>query len=311
MSRLPTVITTSVVRSAHQGESHGGVYLVDLETATFDKVIDWNTCDIDWQGRGGDRGLRGIAFHNGKIFIAASDEILIYDTGFSRNGAIRNRYLRHCHEIFIYRDRLYLSSTGFDAVLEYDLQQKRFANGYFASLSGDNIFSVNAFDPESDAGPARGDMLHLNSVYADTDGLHIAGLGLPFIILIDATGAWQYGRLPPGTHNARPLHGNIIFNNTAANCISITRRDGTPVQSFPVPVYGTRELVNSGLPEDHARQGFARGLCVIEDGEYLVAGSSPSTISVYSVNCGAPPRRINLSMDVRNAIHGLEVWPFS
>ena len=40
MDKLPTVIATSVVRSAHQGESHGGVYLVDLETGeTSRKVV--------------------------------------------------------------------------------------------------------------------------------------------------------------------------------------------------------------------------------------------------------------------------------
>ena len=78
MQRLPTVITTSVIRSAHQGESHGGIYLVDLESGTATQKTDWNNCDIDWEGRGGDRGLRGIAFHGQDIYVAASDEIIIY-----------------------------------------------------------------------------------------------------------------------------------------------------------------------------------------------------------------------------------------
>jgi len=33
--------------------------------------------DIDWVGRGADRGLRGIVFYDGNIYIAASDEIFI------------------------------------------------------------------------------------------------------------------------------------------------------------------------------------------------------------------------------------------
>jgi hypothetical protein len=64
MDKLPRVIATSVVRSAHQGESHGGVYLIDLNSGQYDQVIDWNDESINWEGRGGDRGLRGIAFHN-------------------------------------------------------------------------------------------------------------------------------------------------------------------------------------------------------------------------------------------------------
>ena len=55
------LITTSVVRGSEQGESHGGVYIIELEKQDVRQVMDWNTTDIDWQGRGWDRGLRGIA----------------------------------------------------------------------------------------------------------------------------------------------------------------------------------------------------------------------------------------------------------
>ena len=57
-----------------------------------------------------------------------------------------------------------------------------------------------------------------------------------------------------------------------------------------------------------ARQGFGRGLCVVS--ERLVAGgSSPSTISLYDLHTGETVASVNLTMDIRNAIHGLEVWP--
>ena len=59
---MTTLIATSVVRGSRQGESHGGVYLLDLEQEKAALAIDWNTADIDWQGRGWDRGLRGISF---------------------------------------------------------------------------------------------------------------------------------------------------------------------------------------------------------------------------------------------------------
>ncbi|MFQ3227411.1 MAG: hypothetical protein ACI8RW_000796, partial [Porticoccaceae bacterium] len=40
------------------------------------------------------------------------------------------------------------------------------------------------------------------------------------------------------------------------------------------------------------------------------AGSSPSTISLYNVESKERIAAVNLTMDIRNAIHGLEVWPF-
>ena len=55
-ARLPAILCTTVVRSSHVGDSHGGVYLVDLETGKYEQKIDWNDGSIDWSGRGGGRG---------------------------------------------------------------------------------------------------------------------------------------------------------------------------------------------------------------------------------------------------------------
>ena len=58
---LPKVICTSVIRSSHRGEAHGGCYIVDIKTEKVTQVLDWHEKTINWEG-GGDRGLRGIAF---------------------------------------------------------------------------------------------------------------------------------------------------------------------------------------------------------------------------------------------------------
>ena len=68
--RLPRVLASSVVRGAQFGESHGGLYLVDLHTGSAEPKLDWSRADIDFQGRGGDRGLRGIAFYGERILVA-------------------------------------------------------------------------------------------------------------------------------------------------------------------------------------------------------------------------------------------------
>ncbi len=75
--RLPSFIVTSVVRGRKQGESHGGIYTVDFEKQACKQRVDWNTSEINFEGRGADRGPRGIAFHADDIFIAASDELFM------------------------------------------------------------------------------------------------------------------------------------------------------------------------------------------------------------------------------------------
>ena len=120
------LVATSVVRGSYQGESHGGIYLIDLASREVREALDWNKADIDWQGRGWDRGLRGIAFDGETVYIAASDELFAYTPGFRPIGSWRSPYLKHCHEISVWEKRLFLTSTGFDSILGFDLDKREF-----------------------------------------------------------------------------------------------------------------------------------------------------------------------------------------
>jgi len=46
------------------------------------------------------------------------------------------------------------------------------------------------------------------------------------------------------------------------------------------------------------------------DKDLVAVGSSPSTISIFDLANKKRLASVNLSMDIRNAIHGLEVWPY-
>lgn len=319
--QLPTVIASSVIRSAHQGDSHGGVYLIDLESGHFEQVIDWNTVNIDWEGRGADRGLRGIAFHNGEIYIAASDEVFVFDQSFKILRSHRNAYLRHCHETFLHNDTLYLTSTGFDSVLEFSIPAARFTRGFcfraVPGTGGQSRVSGRVFDPGAPGGPEPGDTVHINNVHAEAGGVFFSALRLSVLFSLAAGKAVPYASVPPGTHNARPLCWRdadyVLANCTEMNAVCLLDRQGRVERRFPIKMYAEGELLNTHLPKDHARQGFGRGLCVLESG-LIAAGSSPSTISVYDLNSGPETpgvvKTINLTLDIRNAVHGLEVWPF-
>ena len=95
--KLPTLIATSVVRGSEKGQSHGGVYLIDFQKTSTVQCIDWNDGSIDFTGRGWDRGLRGIEFYDGKIWIAASDELFCYDQKFKLVASFKNQYLSLIH----------------------------------------------------------------------------------------------------------------------------------------------------------------------------------------------------------------------
>ena len=77
-----------------------------------------------------------------------------------------------------------------------------------------------------------------------------------------------------------------------------------------VPRYALKYLENPEFDDGQiARQGFARGLAVLSD-SVVAGGSSPSTVVVYDLAGNRRLVSVNLSMEVRNAVHGLEVWPY-
>ncbi|MGB2318309.1 MAG: hypothetical protein ACPH10_06775, partial [Litorivicinaceae bacterium] len=115
--------------------------------------------------------------------------------------------------------------------------------------------------------------------------------------------------LPSGCHNAQPFKEGVLLNDTRSNAVRYVPRSGSEI-SQKVMMYPEQELDFAGVDSSKiARQGFARGLCVVTD-SVIAVGSSPSTITLYDL--GGPRRltAVNLTMDIRNAIHGLEIWPF-
>jgi hypothetical protein len=305
---VTTLIATSVVRGSHQGESHGGVYLIDFRRQAVRQVIDWNTADIDWQGRGWDRGLRGIAFDGERVFIAASNELFVYTPRFELIASYRNPYLMHCHEIFAYRRRLYLTSTGFDAVLGFDLDNDRFCFGLHIVRVGRG-FQGAPFDPEAARGPAGGNALHLNTVYCDASGMYLSGLKTAALIRYDGRRLLRVASLPTGVHNARPFGRGVLFNDTQADRVRLLEPDREI--SFAVPAFRREQLTHTDLDDSRiARAAFGRGLCVAGEG-LVAAGSSPSTVALHDLLQAKTRAVVTLTRDIRNAIHGLEVWPYT
>jgi hypothetical protein len=304
------LVTTSVVRGSQQGQSHGGVYLIDPGEQSVVQAIDWNRADINWQGRGWDRGLRGIAFDGETVYIAASDELFAYSPDFRRNGSWRNRYLKHCHEIVVHGRSLFLTSTGFDSILAFDLDSKEFHWAMQVQQKEFNFKGV-IFDPRADDGPLMLNKLHLNSIHCNEHGMYISGLRTGGMLHFNGKTVLMAVELPAGTHNARPFRDGVLFNDSEANALRYSGRNtDAEDRAMPVPVYDAANLRNvdddaSGI----ARPGFARGLCVVSD-SVVAGGSSPSTISLYDLKANCRLWSVNLTMDVRNAIHGLAIWPY-
>lgn len=331
---LPKVIASSVIRSSRMGSAHGGLFIIDLETEKIEKAIDWDDQKIDWDGRGGERGLRGIAYYDEKVYLASSSEIYVYDKDLKFLEILRNNYMKFNHEIFIEGNKLYITSTGFDSIVVYDLIKKVFIESFCVrtkterkpetSLFGRrkkrlrNRLNLNQrielelieFDPNGNAGPKEGDTVHINNVFIDNGCLFFSGTTLENLYSIADRKLNKHTKLHYGTHNVSRYRDGYLLNNTyyKPKQVSFLSENGNLLKSFPIISYQEETLENTELPDAHAVQAFGRGLCYLND--YIIGGSSPATISVYDFNTTNLIKSIQLSNDLRNAIHGLEVWPF-
>jgi hypothetical protein len=303
------LITTSVVRGSEQGESHGGVYLINLEEQDVRQVVDWNTTGIDWQGRGWDRGLRGVAIDSETVYIVASDELLAYTPDFKLIGSWRSPYLKHAHEMSIYERSLYITSTGYDSILAFELDEKKFFWALHVDLDRFK-FKGSVYDPMGDDGPLRLNKLHLNNVHTNDNGMYISGMKSGGMLHFNGEAVYMAITLPEGTHNAQPYRDGVLFNDSVADAVRYASRSGEEDRAVNVPKYDPADIENKGIDDSSvARQGFGRGLCPIND-QIVAAGSSPSTISLHDLKDSKTLLSVNLSKDIRNSIHGLEVWPF-
>jgi len=320
MPTLPTVLVTDIIRSADTGGSHGGAYLVNLDTGTWDKVLDWNDPSIEWEGRGSNRGLRGIAFHNGEVYIAASNEVFVFGQDFKIRRSYKSKFLSHAHEVFLHGDRLHVTSTLFDSILTLDLTTGEFVEARMFRLKppkneaglpvpGPPVPRIVGYDPRAEAGPKPNDTVHLNSVWAEEGRLYFCGVRMRNLLFYEGNAVRRHAPVPEWTHNARPFKGGVLANSTGEDCICHFDAQGVILKKFPVPRYDEASLTNVPTGKDIARQAFGRGLVTTDDG-LVIGGSSPSTVTVYDWETCAVIRSINLTMDVRNAPHGLAVWPY-
>ena len=136
----------------------------------------------------------------------------------------------------------------------------------------------------------------------------MSGRKIPALIQIKDSKVEGLAKIPIGTHNAKPYLGGILFNDTMSDMVRFNAKQGQ--REFVVPQYLESEIINRFEDSSkNARQGFGRGLCLLNK-TLVAAGSSPSTITVHNLYNGQTVKKINFSMDIRNAIHGLEVWPY-
>lgn len=303
MGKLPCVLVGSVIRGSYH-EVHGALYLVDMEAGTYQAVLHYDD-PIDWGGRGGYRGLRGICFHGEHIYVATSRGLLMLDREFRRLRHFENPYVIDCHEIFLHDGLIYLTATKTDSIVTFDIKEEQFVQGICLRRGFLELGRLSYFDPNDTGGPKFGDTVHLNNVFVEDGRIFVSGARSRHLLCIEDGEVHLFAVLPRWNHNCRPFRDGLLYNDTRRHRVVFCNSRGE-IQAHPVVRYNRADLVNDTDPQI-SRQGFARGLCTY--GDLLVGGSTPATVSVYRLGVEKAVRVLNITMDVRNTIHGLALIP--
>jgi len=147
-------------------------------------------------------------------------------------------------------------------------------------------------------------------VHVDNNGISLSGMRTNALLHLNSKmEVSEVCSLPAGAHNARPYRDGLLFNDTESDCVRYAGRDGSN-QAFKIVTYDDADIEFAGIDDTKiARQGFGRGLCPVGE-RFVAGGSSPSTITLYDLENNQTVSSVNLTMDIRNVIHGLERWPF-
>ena len=159
-------------------------------------------------------------------------------------------------------------------------------------------------------GPRPVNDFHINMVYVDATGIYMSGVRTNALLHLNKKmEVSEACNLPAAAHNARLYRDGLLFNDTASDCVRYVGADGRN-QAFKIVTYDDADIEFAGIDDSKvARQGFGRGLCPVDD-RFVAGGSSPSTISLYDLQANQKIGSVNLSMDIRTTIHGLEIWPY-
>jgi len=194
------IYCTTVYRGITQGR-HGILYEVDMKTGEYKVLLDYDD-EIDYSGRGGDRGLRGIARINDNLYVCTSKSVLKLDLTGNILNRLEHPYLGWLHEIAIDRTGFSVVSTMYDSILHYNIAENTWDSIIHVNENGD----LQYFPYAVELMPSN--KWHLNSISEHT----ISGLRLPFI-LPDKI------EIPADTHNTRIINGKLFYNDTKRNTI--------------------------------------------------------------------------------------------
>lgn len=309
---------TTVLRGSRPEEMTG--YIMELDwlggEVTKSVPIPLESGNPMWNGRGGNRGGRGMAVHDGKLYVAVATSLLVYDHDLNKIDEISHKHLAGLHEIAIDHRGIWINSTVHDLILLMDFDgkaKKEFWLSEHAELQQelgytgrelmlDLDFPTESFTEDYDK-YCKDERLHLNSLTIRDGRVYTLACRRRALLAIDARGEVEvviHDAALNCPHNCEfTPDGLVAINDTVNQAVRLyDPKTGKRIRTVNTCIDGQAQSAQ------FARAGWQRGMAAVGEGVFLV-GTSPATVFELDINRGVIGRTVRMDDDVRHCVHGL------
>jgi hypothetical protein len=263
-------------------------------------------------------GARGIASNRKYVFIALQNTILVYDTGLREQTArIDHELFNGIHEIYWYKDRLYVTCAVTDSVLVMS-EDGRELNKFYL---GNNKYFLDRFNLTARELDNRLDyrimhrirrLYHINSVQVIGEDIYVNfNRQGSFVKIFPREEIIIRDEKLKHSHNAQfsPTGRYILINDTGNYALRVFDSKGTPLnkielRKFPLPINFSSQMTFGQHHEIKA--GWLRGLAFSRKNEEIVyLGLSPAMVVAVNYISGKFIDYFQFRKNIRISTHGL------
>ena len=300
------IICTTVIRAASQGDVHGGLYVIDMDSEEILHHAPYSEDFVNDNERGGERGLRGIAVLDDRIIVADSSGLMELDRD---NFKITNRIqddniFKSIHEICFFDKDLWITSTAYDKIVAMDFDFKLQGIWEVIGEDGEDRKILTDLKPSNPRPPKIEDKYHINSISSNNGRVVFSGL---ITHLYSAESMNTIAPMPvignekSFQHNFYEYEDLFLVNLTTFGYVGILKKDSPKVKYVSIPKPKRVKYSADQIAASNWNRGLAR------KDNYIIIGTSPARILLYNMSTNQIEKEIQLEEDVRHCIHGLEI----
>ena len=308
---------STVIRCTQSKEITGYLHKICLSSGNvlIKKPIPIDSHHPFWNGRGGNRGGRGVCIHNEKVYLATATQIIVYDRDLNYLKDITHPYLAGLHEIVIDEEGIWCTSTIHDLIIKIDFSGKLLKSWFLSeslylmatlAIKNRNLnlylnFGKDRFEKEYER-YCEEERTHVNAICLNENKLYALLCRQGAIVSMDLdTNKESLVLQDPNLqspHNLLILNNSIYVNNTQHQQIIQYDLQGNKIAKFDT------ELYSNELSTQFLNAGWQRGLATKND-DTLIVGTSPLTIFELDLRSGTVANIIKIDNDVSHCVHGL------